>query len=421
VTSLQQSRMLLALIDGSGSGSGPGSGPGSAAAEAGFRRLVDDLEELRGHVLSSAARGRVLATATGDARALPPLEAALADVVSGLLAASPPAAGAAAAPRFGLAWAPPRAGAGDPPLTAGLALPFTPLAALRLASAGAGAGAAGSAEAGARAAEAAEAEEAAGGDARPVGIVVPTQVNYCVRSARLSPPPQSAAAAAEGAAPGALSEPPLSDAAPAGAARARFAAPGGFEVVANALRTGHLWDKVRVQGGAYGGFCSVSAQSGALTFASYRDPRLGATLRDFDAAAAALERGAAGGSGAAGGGAAAAPLREDLRKAVLSSIGAADAPLAPAERGAASTGRYLGGVTQAMRARRRAEMLAAGPEDARAFAAAMAEAWARGGGAGARTAVVGGEAAIAAAAAEAAAAGAPAWRVFRPLGGGGGK
>jgi Zn-dependent M16 (insulinase) family peptidase len=50
--------------------------------------------------------------------------------------------------------------------------------------------------------------------------------------------------------------------------------PGSSAVVARFLRTGYLWDYVRVIGGAYGGFCTFSPFSGFITFLSYRDPNL---------------------------------------------------------------------------------------------------------------------------------------------------
>jgi Zn-dependent M16 (insulinase) family peptidase len=38
-----------------------------------------------------------------------------------------------------------------------------------------------------------------------------------------------------------------------------------------------LWEKIRVQGGAYGGSCQFDRRSGGFTFISYRDPNLLAT------------------------------------------------------------------------------------------------------------------------------------------------
>ncbi|WP_160153522.1 insulinase family protein [Microbulbifer sp. ALW1] len=52
---------------------------------------------------------------------------------------------------------------------------------------------------------------------------------------------------------------------------------GGF------LRNGYLHRTIREQGGAYGGGASHDVNIGAFRFYSYRDPRMGETLKDFDA------------------------------------------------------------------------------------------------------------------------------------------
>lgn len=50
------------------------------------------------------------------------------------------------------------------------------------------------------------------------------------------------------------------------------------------LTNGFLHRSIREQGGAYGGGAGYSPNSGAMRFYSYRDPRLGETLADFDRA-----------------------------------------------------------------------------------------------------------------------------------------
>lgn len=45
---------------------------------------------------------------------------------------------------------------------------------------------------------------------------------------------------------------------------------GAAYVVEKYLGTSWLWDKVRVVGGAYGGFCSFDSHSGMFTYLSYR-------------------------------------------------------------------------------------------------------------------------------------------------------
>ena len=49
---------------------------------------------------------------------------------------------------------------------------------------------------------------------------------------------------------------------------------GSSLVITRYLQTAWLWEKIRVQGGAYGGMCSFDYRSGSFVFASYRDPNL---------------------------------------------------------------------------------------------------------------------------------------------------
>lgn len=64
--------------------------------------------------------------------------------------------------------------------------------------------------------------------------------------------------------------------------------PGHATVVSRFLRTGYLWDTVRVMGGAYGGFSKFDPVSGLFSCLSYRDPNLGKTLENYDGCSGAL-------------------------------------------------------------------------------------------------------------------------------------
>ena len=57
---------------------------------------------------------------------------------------------------------------------------------------------------------------------------------------------------------------------------------GSVSVISHYLNTGYLWDQVRVLGGAYGAFSSLSRSEGILSFVSYRDPHLEETLDVYD-------------------------------------------------------------------------------------------------------------------------------------------
>ncbi len=52
-------------------------------------------------------------------------------------------------------------------------------------------------------------------------------------------------------------------------------------VLTRHIRMGWLWDQVRVQGGAYGAFCSFDRVTGAFAQASYRDPNVEKTLKVY--------------------------------------------------------------------------------------------------------------------------------------------
>src|SRR5690606_15421529 len=58
---------------------------------------------------------------------------------------------------------------------------------------------------------------------------------------------------------------------------------GKMQVLNQILSRDYLQNKIRVMGGAYGGWAQISAAGNAL-FASYRDPNLTETLDNYDAA-----------------------------------------------------------------------------------------------------------------------------------------
>lgn len=134
--------------------------------------------------------------------------------------------------------------------------------------------------------------------------------------------------------------------------------PGSAAVVARYLRTGYLWDHVRVMGGAYGGFCTFSPFSGYFSFLSYRDPNLDKTIDVYDAAADALI-------------AAADALEnnpEALATAIIGTIGDMDGALSPDQKGAAAMQRWLINESSEYRQKYRDEVLNTKASDFREFA-----------------------------------------------------
>ncbi len=124
-----------------------------------------------------------------------------------------------------------------------------------------------------------------------------------------------------------------------------------LEVLGPFLRNGFLHRAIREQGGAYGGGAGHDGDIGAFRFYSYRDPRLGETLADFDRAIDWL----------LGGGHEARQLEE----AILGIIGNIDKPGSPAGEAKSAFHNALYGRTPAQRQRYRARVLEVTLEDLR--------------------------------------------------------
>jgi Zn-dependent M16 (insulinase) family peptidase len=82
------------------------------------------------------------------------------------------------------------------------------------------------------------------------GLVIPTQVNYVGKAASLYD--------------------------------AGYELNGSAYVISKFIGNTWLWDRVRVSGGAYGGFCDFDSHSGVFSYLSYRDPNLVKTLDNYD-------------------------------------------------------------------------------------------------------------------------------------------
>jgi Zn-dependent M16 (insulinase) family peptidase len=129
---------------------------------------------------------------------------------------------------------------------------------------------------------------------------------------------------------------------------------GSAQVISGYLRTSWLWERVRVQGGAYGAFSMFDRVSGTMTFVSYRDPNLLKTLDNFDRSVDFLRT---------------TDLSDnELTKAIVGAIGHLDAYLLPDAKGFVAMLRYLTGNTEEDRQRTREEVLATTAADFKNFA-----------------------------------------------------
>jgi Zn-dependent M16 (insulinase) family peptidase len=128
---------------------------------------------------------------------------------------------------------------------------------------------------------------------------------------------------------------------------------GSTFVVNQHLNGTWLWEKIRVLGGAYGGFSTFDSQSGVFNFLSYRDPNLAQTLQNYDLTAQFL-----------------LSLELDdaeITKAIIGTIGDMDAYLLPDAKGFTSMRWHLLGTTDQERQKLRDEVLNTSIEDFHAF------------------------------------------------------
>ena len=154
------------------------------------------------------------------------------------------------------------------------------------------------------------------------GIMVPSQVNYVGKGADLY--------------------------------REGYQLHGSSKVICGYLRTSWLWERVRVQGGAYGGFCLFDRMSGVFTFLSYRDPNLLKTIENFDGTAQFLRSANIPG--------------DEVRKAIIGAIGEMDSYMLPDMKGYISMLRHLTGESEEERQKMRDQVLGTTAKDFRDFA-----------------------------------------------------
>jgi Zn-dependent M16 (insulinase) family peptidase len=131
---------------------------------------------------------------------------------------------------------------------------------------------------------------------------------------------------------------------------------GSAEVIVGYLRMAYLWEKIRVQGGAYGAFAVFDDASGVFAYLSYRDPNVAATIDSYDKAAAFLKS------------LDSSRLSDnELTKAIIGAIGDLDAYQLPDAKGYTSMLRYLTHRTDELRQKIREEVLSTNGEDFIAF------------------------------------------------------
>jgi len=123
---------------------------------------------------------------------------------------------------------------------------------------------------------------------------------------------------------------------------------GTLEVLRTIASLDFLWNRIRVQGGAYGSFARF-ARNGNMFFCSYRDPNLRETLSTYDDAHRYI--------------ASFDPDERELRKYIIGTIGGLDSPLTPSMKGEVATAHHIAGLSQEEIQQRRNEVLGTGKQD----------------------------------------------------------
>lgn len=154
-------------------------------------------------------------------------------------------------------------------------------------------------------------------------LVVPTQVNYVCKGANL-----------------------YED--------AGYELSGSSYVINKLLGTTWIWDRVRVSGGAYGGFCDFDTHSGMFSYLSYRDPNLLSTVDVYDGTVDFLRN--------------LDLTSEELNKSIIGTIGDIDSYQLPDSKGRTAFMRHIMGITEEQRQIRRNEVLGTTLKDFKEFA-----------------------------------------------------
>jgi len=126
-------------------------------------------------------------------------------------------------------------------------------------------------------------------------------------------------------------------------------AAAGLWVLSNHLRTGFMYKKIRIEGGAYGGFCLYSPVEGRLTMGSYRDPNLEKTIEIYNQSIDHF-------------------LSEELtsddhRKTIIGAMSRLDGVLDPAGKGLESMRRTMLGLSDEIRQNLRQKVLSTSVDD----------------------------------------------------------
>jgi Zn-dependent M16 (insulinase) family peptidase len=131
-------------------------------------------------------------------------------------------------------------------------------------------------------------------------------------------------------------------------------------MVTHLLKTGFLWEEVRMKGGAYGASASLSGLDGYFTFSSYRDPQIINTIETFRQGLISYPK---------------TFTQEDLDRTLIGVIGRDLRPLAPLDKGIIAMRRKLYNITDELRQKNRDILLSLTLDELKKTALDLGERW----------------------------------------------
>ncbi|MDY0280560.1 MAG: insulinase family protein [Salinivirgaceae bacterium] len=133
---------------------------------------------------------------------------------------------------------------------------------------------------------------------------------------------------------------------------------GKMQVLNSILSSEYLQSTIRVQGGAYGGWCSFS-ETGHLYFASYRDPNLKETLDNYDKTPEYIDAFEAD--------------EEKMLGYIIGTVSSLDYPLTASMKANVAYGRYFKKTTKESLQKERDEILSTTAADIRTYSKLVAD------------------------------------------------
>lgn len=131
---------------------------------------------------------------------------------------------------------------------------------------------------------------------------------------------------------------------------------GSMKVLETILRYDYLWNRIRVQGGAYGAFAQFD-RSGNVVFGSYRDPNLAETVKVYDETVHYLTNFTKENIS-----------EREMTKYIIGTMSTMDTPLTPQMKGERADAAYIRKISQAALQQERDEILATRQQDIKKLA-----------------------------------------------------